>query len=51
MLGLIGDIPTEGQEVAFANLSFRAEKVQGRRISKVLIMRLPAEETAEAVTE
>jgi putative hemolysin len=39
MLGLMGSIPDEGQEVAFRNLTFTAEKVNGRRISKVLITR------------
>ncbi|MDP9341051.1 MAG: hemolysin family protein [Actinomycetota bacterium] len=43
MLGLLGAIPTEGQEVRFDNLSFKAEKVQGRRIAKVLISRIPPE--------
>lgn len=41
MMGLIGDIPTEGQEVDFHRLNFRAEKVQGRRIAKILITRMP----------
>jgi CBS domain containing-hemolysin-like protein len=39
MLGLLGSIPAEGEEVAFRNLTFKAERVQGRRISKVLIER------------
>src|SRR5207247_6908656 len=43
MLGLLGAIPTEGQEVHFDKLSFKAEQVQGRRIAKVLISRTPPE--------
>ena len=41
MMGLIGDIPTQGQEVDFQGLNFKAEKVQGRRIAKILITRMP----------
>jgi CBS domain containing-hemolysin-like protein len=49
MLGLLGSIPAEGEEVRFQNLRFTAEKVNGRRVSKVLITRegeeeLPGEE-------
>jgi CBS domain containing-hemolysin-like protein len=53
MLGLLGSIPDEGQEVAYQNLSFKAERVQGRRISKVLITRTeePAPEPAEVPVE
>jgi CBS domain containing-hemolysin-like protein len=39
MLGLMGSIPDEGQEVRFQNLRFTAEKVNGRRIVKILITR------------
>ena len=39
MMGLLGSIPDEGQEVTFDGLSFRAERVQGRRIAQVLISR------------
>ncbi len=39
MLGLLGSIPAEGQEVGFQNLVFEAERVQGRRIAKILITR------------
>jgi magnesium and cobalt exporter, CNNM family len=42
MYGLLGSVPTQGEQVAFDNLTFTAEKVQGRRISKVLIARRPA---------
>jgi magnesium and cobalt exporter, CNNM family len=48
MLGLMGSIPEEGEEVSFRNLRFTAEKVNGRRISKVLISR---EEQPEPTTE
>ena len=37
MAGLLGQVPTRGMEVAFQNLTFRAERVQGRRIAKVLV--------------
>jgi CBS domain containing-hemolysin-like protein len=39
MLGLLGSIPSEGEEVGFQNLVFKAEQVQGRRIAKILITR------------
>ena len=48
MLGLLGSIPDEGEEVSFRNLRFTAERVDGRRISKVLITR---EEQPEPTTE
>jgi CBS domain containing-hemolysin-like protein len=53
MLGLLGSIPDEGEEVAFQNLTFVAERVQGRRISKVLIKqsRQPQPESVEATAE
>ncbi|HJU57892.1 MAG TPA: hemolysin family protein [Actinomycetota bacterium] len=47
MLGLLGEIPDEGQEVKFQNLRFTAERVNGRRISKVLITREPEPEEAQ----
>jgi CBS domain containing-hemolysin-like protein len=39
MLGLMGEIPDEGAEVDFQGLRFTAEKVNGRRIAKILIAR------------
>jgi CBS domain containing-hemolysin-like protein len=39
MLGLLGAVPTQGETVSFQNLTFTAEKVQGRRIAKMLIRR------------
>ena len=54
MVGLLGNIPKEGDEVRFQNLVFRAEKVHRRRVVHVLVTadksaeadELPAEETA-----
>jgi putative hemolysin len=37
MLGLLGAIPREGQEVRYEDLVFRAEKVQRRRVVSVLV--------------
>ncbi len=54
LLGLLGSIPDEGEEISFQNLNFTAERVNGRRIAKVLISRRdpePDEETAEATAE
>jgi CBS domain containing-hemolysin-like protein len=48
MLGLLGSIPGEGQEVTFLNLTFKAERVIGRRISKILITRNEDEESETA---
>jgi CBS domain containing-hemolysin-like protein len=45
MLGLLGSIPDQGQEVTFQNLVFKAERVQGRRIAKVLITRIDEPES------
>lgn len=45
MYGLLGSVPTQGETVTFENLTFTAEKVQGRRIAKVLIVRTPQEQT------
>jgi CBS domain containing-hemolysin-like protein len=44
MLGLMGSIPEEGESVDFQNLTFTAEKVNGRRIVKILIRRREDEE-------
>jgi CBS domain containing-hemolysin-like protein len=48
MLGLLGSIPDEGDAVAYQNLSFKAEKIQGRRIAKVLITRIDEQEADSA---
>jgi CBS domain containing-hemolysin-like protein len=50
MLGLLGQIPDEGEVVTFQNLSFTAETVNGRRISKILITRQEMPEEAQEVT-
>jgi CBS domain containing-hemolysin-like protein len=41
MAGLLGAVPQRGQEVTFEGLTFRAERVQGHRIAKVLIRKNP----------
>ena len=46
MYGLLGAVPTQGETVNFDNLSFTAEVVQGRRISKILIKRREPEEAS-----
>jgi CBS domain containing-hemolysin-like protein len=43
IMGILGRLPTQGEEVEFEGLRFTAERIQGRRISKVLIERLPKE--------
>jgi CBS domain containing-hemolysin-like protein len=48
MLGLLGSIPKEGEEVSFQGLVFKAERVDGRRISKVLITRREPEQQPQA---
>jgi CBS domain containing-hemolysin-like protein len=51
VLGLMGSIPNQCDEVAFQDLVFKAEKVNGRRISKVLITRKPEDELRESSAE
>ena len=47
MYGLLGAVPTQGEAVEFDNLTFTAERVQGRRIAKIIITRKePQEEQA-----
>jgi CBS domain containing-hemolysin-like protein len=41
MLGLLGAIPREGQEVRCENVIFKAERVQRRRVLAVLVTVLP----------
>ena len=48
MYGLLGSVPTQGETVAYENLEFTAEKVQGRRIAKVLIKRRRTDEVQAA---
>ena len=48
-MNLLGAIPREGEEVRYDDLVFTAERLQGRRIAKVLIRPPPADpRTAEA---
>lgn len=42
--GLFGRIPSTGEEVHFDGLTFRVERVIGRRISKILIIKEEAKE-------
>jgi CBS domain containing-hemolysin-like protein len=49
MLGLMGSIPGEGEEVVFQDLTFTAERVNGRRIAKILITRRPQEDPEASV--
>jgi CBS domain containing-hemolysin-like protein len=53
MMGLLGQIPREGQEVKYDNITFKAERVQGRRIERVLVSRdgPPKQAQAEAAAE
>ncbi len=39
MYGLLGAVPTQGEQVSYDDLTFTAERVQGRRIAKVLVER------------
>jgi len=48
LLGLLGRIPAEGEEVPFQDLTFRALKVQGRRIAEVLVSRTEPEKGEHA---
>jgi len=41
VMGILGRVPSRGEIVEFEGLRFTAERVQGRRISKILIERLP----------
>ena len=41
VMGILGRVPARGETVEFEGLRFTAERVQGRRISKILIERLP----------
>jgi CBS domain containing-hemolysin-like protein len=46
LFNLVGGVPREGQQVEFQGLRLRAERVQGRRIGRVRIHRLPPPESA-----
>ena len=41
LAGLLGKVPARGEEVKVHGLTFRADKVQGRRIAKVLVTKGP----------
>src|SRR5262249_17013573 len=47
MLGLLGKIPKEGDEVRFRDLVFRAEKVQRRHVGSVPVIVPPRDERAD----
>jgi CBS domain containing-hemolysin-like protein len=49
MYSLLGAVPTQGETVEFGNLSFTAERVQGRRIAKIIITRKQSEEEQAGV--
>ena len=51
LLGLMGEIPDEGDTVDFQGVTFTAERVNGRRIAKVLINRPPSEEPVATGTK
>ena len=49
VVGLLGAIPREGQEVRCGDITFRAERVQRRRVLSVLVtLPPPTSEVAEA---
>ena len=41
MFNILGTVPAQGQEVPFGNILLKAERVQGRRIARVLVTKLP----------
>jgi CBS domain containing-hemolysin-like protein len=43
MMGMLGRLPQQGEQVNFERLRFTAERVQGRRIAKVLVERVNGE--------
>jgi len=47
MMGILGRLPLQGEPVEFEGLRFTAERVQGRRIAKVLIERIPGGQPVE----
>ena len=42
MFGVLGTIPTQGESVSLEGWSFTAERVQGRRVTTVLVRPVPA---------
>jgi CBS domain containing-hemolysin-like protein len=51
VLDLFGKIPRDGEEAVYPGLKFTAEEVLGRRISKVLIERVPNGDQSPMETE
>lgn len=47
MFGLLGAIPAEGQAVTLQGFRFVAEKVQGRRVTTILVTREPVPESRD----
>ncbi|MCU1460383.1 MAG: hypothetical protein JWO37_458 [Acidimicrobiales bacterium] len=47
VFNLLGHVPTEGETVTYDGHHFRAEKVQGRRIGRVRISKVPEEQQQE----
>jgi magnesium and cobalt exporter, CNNM family len=47
MFGVLGTIPTQGESVALKGWRFTAERVQGRRVTTVLVRSDPASATPE----
>jgi CBS domain containing-hemolysin-like protein len=41
MMGILGRVPAQGEHVDFQDLRFTVERVQGRRISKILVEQKP----------
>jgi CBS domain containing-hemolysin-like protein len=48
MMGVLGRVPSQGQQVEVRGIRFTAEQVTGRRIGKVLVERLPEAEDGQA---
>jgi CBS domain containing-hemolysin-like protein len=51
MLGILGRLPKQGEHVEFGEVRFVAERVQGRRISQVLVERTDGQRPVEAPAE
>ena len=48
LFGMLGHVPTPGERVDVDSIRLIAERVKGRRISKVLVRKMPVAETQEA---
>ncbi|HEV3475480.1 MAG TPA: hemolysin family protein [Actinomycetota bacterium] len=42
MMGMLGRLPSQGEHVEFEGLKFTAQRVQGRRIAKVMVELVPS---------